>query len=119
VTEDSNAGSDAGSEISEEDALDFYDPSQETLSDRFYALKDMVNPSTRRALQSSFSTSLVYAKTAAKGMGLVGWWISTSVILLGLPLALAVEAESQYAQQEKYEREAQQGAQQVTSLLLS
>jgi import receptor subunit TOM22 len=111
VTEDSNdAVSDAGSD---HDTVDLFDPSQETLADRFYALRDMVKPSTRRSIASAWASSSVYAKKGIKGAGLVAWWVSTSVILLGLPLALAVESESQYAQQEKYEREAQQGAQQV------
>lgn len=91
-----------------------YDPSQETLSERLYALKDIISPSTRDSILRGASTSATYSKKAISLLGSAGWYITTTAILLGLPLALAVEGETVFAQQEKMEREQQAGVQQVS-----
>lgn len=100
-----------------EKTLVTYDPSQETLADRIYALKDIVSPTTRETLFRSAAQSVSLGKKAASLVGSAGWYLTTTAILLGLPLALAVEGETVFAQQEKFEKEQQAGVQQVRVLL--
>jgi import receptor subunit TOM22 len=105
--DDSNA-----SETSSEGEDDF-DPSAETVYDRIVALKDMVSPRTRSSLASSINTTKSWASWGWFGAGTVAWWISTSALLVGLPLALAIEDETRIVQQEREMQMQSQGQQQV------
>ncbi|SCV74492.1 BQ2448_8133 [Microbotryum intermedium] len=93
---------DAGAEQDDDDLLTLasYDPSSETLSDRFYALKDMVPPSNRARLCSSASTVNAWAWTLGTFGASAAWIACTSAILVGLPLMLAIEGEAGLVQQE-------------------
>ena len=93
-----------------------FDPSQETYADRFYALKDMISPSTRATLSTLSSSAGTWGKYGVNLAGNGAWVVITSAILLGLPLALAVEGETMFVQQEKMEREQLQGQQVSLSL---
>lgn len=85
----------------------------ETLADRFYALKDAISPSTREKLVKTWRTSTSWATWGGKLAGNAVWVITTSALLVGLPLALAIENETMMVQQEKEMLAQQQGAQQV------
>lgn len=111
---ESETGSVADLDAQAEQALIQFDPSAETIADRIYALKDIVSPTTRETLLSGAATSASLGKSAAKLVGSAGWYLTTTAILIGLPLALAVEGEAVFAQQEKMEREQQAGVQQVS-----
>ncbi|KAI1200002.1 mitochondrial outer membrane translocase complex, subunit Tom22 [Nemania serpens] len=77
---------DTDSEISEESE---YDPRDETLGERLFALRDIVPPQTRGYIANTVSTAGNAVKSVLSFGGKTFWVISSSVLLLGLPLALA------------------------------
>lgn len=85
----------------------------ETLFDRILALKDIVPPTTRHTISSRISKTASIVKRGSKLVGNVIWVLTTSTLLVGLPLALILEDESKAVAQEKEMLEQQQGAQQV------
>ncbi|GAA5869389.1 hypothetical protein JCM1840_005456 [Sporobolomyces johnsonii] len=104
---------DAASDVSDSDLqLAHFDPSQETFSERFYALKDMIPPSTRAAVSDAAATTVGWTKWTASKVGSAAWIITTSALLVGLPLVLSIEGEAALVQQEK-EFLAQPGAAQA------
>jgi import receptor subunit TOM22 len=90
-------------------------PTEETLYERVTALKDIVPPSTRHAISSKLSTTSSFFKRSGKVLGNVVWIVTTSALLVGLPLALSLEDEAKIVAQEKEMLAQQQGAQQVRS----
>jgi mitochondrial import receptor subunit TOM22 len=88
-------------EDSEEKELALYDPSQETIRERLAALKDMVPPSTRQAVADSFSTTFGWAKWTGSKIGSAAWIVTTSALVVGLPLMLSIEGEAAIVAQEK------------------
>jgi import receptor subunit TOM22 len=88
--------------------------SEETLLDRFFALKDIVSPTTRVSISRKLSTATSVFKTTSKWTGNAIWVLTTSALLVGLPLALAIEDEARIVQQEK-ELQMQQSGQQSVS----
>ncbi|KAN0060670.1 mitochondrial import receptor subunit Tom22 [Thecaphora frezii] len=85
----------------------------ETIWERFSALRDIIPPSTRRSIAQTFSTTTSYAFLGSKLAGNLVWVVTTSALLVGLPFALAVEDESRIIAQEKEFMNQQQGAQQM------
>jgi import receptor subunit TOM22 len=79
----------------------------ESLADRLYALRDMLPPRARRALTRGASATVSAAKTTAGFGGRALWVISTSALLLGLPLALAMAEEQEIEAQEQQAKMAQ------------
>ncbi|KAI1168515.1 mitochondrial outer membrane translocase complex, subunit Tom22 [Nemania serpens] len=77
---------DTDSEISEESE---YDPRDETLGERLYALRDIVPPQTRGFIANTVSTAGNAVKSVLSFGGKTFWVISSSVLLLGIPYALA------------------------------
>lgn len=118
----SNAESDAMSELSDSDdlerALSTWRKEDETIADRIYALKDILSPSTRSKIVETWSTSSSWAFWGGKLAGNAIWVVTTSALLVGLPLALAIENETMMVQQEKEMLAQQQGAQQVRNFRL-
>lgn len=87
----------------------------ESFFDRVSALVDIIPPSTRHTIATRVGTAAGYMKTTAKVAGNVVWVITTSAILIALPLALAIEDEAKLVAQEREQMEQQQGQQQVLS----
>ena len=85
----------------------------ESFLDRIVALKDIVPPTTRHSISTRVAKTAAFFKRGSKVVGNVVWVITTSALLVGLPLALALEDEAKVVQQEKEMLEQQQGAQQV------
>ncbi|KAJ7600996.1 mitochondrial outer membrane translocase complex, subunit Tom22 [Mycena floridula] len=85
----------------------------ETVLDRLAALVDIVPPATRHNISSRISKTLTFAKNSSKVIGNVVWVITTSALLVALPLALSLEDEAKIVSQEKEMLEQQQGAQQM------
>ncbi|KAJ9477651.1 Mitochondrial import receptor subunit TOM22 [Pseudozyma hubeiensis] len=81
---------------------------EESVWERLSALRDIIPPSTRRSIASTFNTTTSYAFTGSLLAGKLVWVVTTSALLVGLPFALAVEDESRIVAQEK-EMMAQQG----------
>jgi import receptor subunit TOM22 len=106
--------SDFEDDTASEASSDDFDPNAETVYDRLVALKDIVSPSTRTSLASSINTTKSWAQWGWFSAGTVAWWVSTSALLVGLPLALAIEDETRIVQQEREMQMHSQGQQQVS-----
>ena len=83
--DDSDAASSSGSDVESEVGDDAFDPSAESLADRFFALKDIVSPSTRAAIAETTHTTVEWTKWAAGLAGQAAWIVTTSALLVGLP----------------------------------
>lgn len=101
-----NPDSDALSEISS-------DLEDESLADRLAALRDMIPPAQRRSISSSVSTASSWLRSGLQLGGKGLWLVSTSVMLLSVPWALAYAEEQQMAEMEK-EMQAQKAASEVS-----
>jgi import receptor subunit TOM22 len=100
------------SDISDDD--DFFDPNSESIYDRVVALKDIVSPKTRSSLSRTLESAQAWASWGWFSAGSVAWVVSTSALLVGLPLALAIEDETRIVQQEREMQMQSQGQQQVS-----
>lgn len=83
----------------------------ESLIDRLSALRDIIPPKARAKI-SSISSTIASATSSTinySGKGL--WVIATSVLLLGIPYALALGEEQQYMEEERQRAVMQEGAQ--------
>ena len=109
--ETDSAGSDA---ISVSDVEDDDDIANETYKDRLIALKDIVSPSTRLEAVRKWQQATSWVSTGGMWAGNAVWIITTSALLVGLPLALAIEDEARIVGQEK-ELQMQQSGQQSVS----
>ena len=89
------------------------EPEAETFFDRVAALVDIVPPTTRYSISSKVSKTFSVAKAVGKLAGNVIWVVTTSALLVGLPLALSLEDEAKIVAQEKEMLAQQAGAQQV------
>ena len=90
----------------------------ESFLDRIAALVDIVPPSTRHSISSRISSTAAVLKRGGKIAGNIVWVVTTSALLVALPLALSLEDEAKIVAQEKEMLEQQQGAQQVSFSLL-
>lgn len=95
------------------DSVDSDAPDHESLLDRISALVDIVPPSTRHSISSKIAASASFLKSGGKLAGNLVWIVTTSALLVGLPLALSLEDEAKVVAQEKEMLAQQQGAQQV------
>jgi import receptor subunit TOM22 len=85
----------------------------ETFADRLVALKDIVPPTYRKHLSNTLSTTSSWVQTTLNYGGKTLWVVSTSVLLLGVPWALAFAEEQQMAEMER-EMKMQQSANEVS-----
>lgn len=90
----------------------------ESFADRLAALKDIVPPTYRKTLSNTFSTTSSWVQTTLNYGGKTLWVVSTSVLLLGVPWALAFAEEQQMAEMER-EMKMQQSANEVSLGLLT
>ena len=89
------------------------DNGEETFYERLAALVDIVPPTTRHAIASRVSATASFLTAGGRLVGNVVWIVTTSALLVGLPLALSLEDEAKIVAQEKEMIAQQQGAQQV------
>lgn len=104
------------SEISDDESVvseDDFDADAETIFDRIAALKDIVPPTTRTSIVATTDSIKSWAAWALASSGQVAWWATTSALLVGLPLALAIEDEARISQQEREMQMQSAGQQQV------
>lgn len=87
------------SETSSDDEDEIYE--DETLADRLFALRDMISPQTRYYISNKFEKTSNFIKSGLFFSGRTIWVISTSVLLLGVPWALAFAEEQQMIEMEK------------------
>lgn len=95
------------SEISTDDEEEIPD---ETLADRFLALKDIIPPTTRSFISNKVDTATSWAKSGLVFSGQTLWIIGTSALLLGVPWALAFAEEQQVQEMEQEMRAREMGA---------
>jgi import receptor subunit TOM22 len=86
----------------------------ESFLDRLAALKDIIPPTTRHDISSRLSNTASWIKRGGKLAGNIVWVVTTSALLVALPLALSLEDEAKIVAQEKEMLEQQQGAQQAS-----
>ncbi|KFH43940.1 Mitochondrial import receptor subunit-like protein [Hapsidospora chrysogenum ATCC 11550] len=103
---------DTDSEISNESD---YDPSDETLAERLYALRDIVPPTTRGWIAGKFNTVSSAAWTALSFGGKASWVITTSALFLGVPFALSFAEDQQLTAMEQEYNMRQQGSELLTA----
>jgi import receptor subunit TOM22 len=88
-------------------------PDSETLYNRITALVDIIPPQTRYRLTSGISRTRSLVQKGGKVIGNVVWVLTTSALLVGLPLVLILEDEAKIVNEERNVLAQQQGAQQV------
>ncbi|KAK5449967.1 mitochondrial import receptor subunit Tom22 [Exophiala xenobiotica] len=108
LVDDDEDYTDTDSEISDDGSEPELD---ESLLDRLSALRDIVPPKARAKISSV--TSSLYSATSTtvnySGKGL--WVLATSILLLGIPYALALGDEQQFIEEEKQRQMMAEGAQ--------
>ncbi|KAF9077573.1 mitochondrial import translocase, subunit Tom22 [Rhodocollybia butyracea] len=87
----------------------------ETIFDRLAALVDIVPPTTRHKITSNLASAGSFLKTTGKVVGNIVWIVTTSALLVGLPLAVSLEDEAKVVAQEKEALEQQAGQQMLSS----
>lgn len=104
--------SDTDSEISNESE---YDPSDETLAERLYALRDIVPPTTRGWISSRVSeiSSTAWSVLSFSGKG--AWVITTSALFFGVPFALSFAEDQQLTAMEQEYNMRQTGSELLTA----
>ncbi|EGV65675.1 mitochondrial import receptor subunit Tom22 [Yamadazyma tenuis] len=103
--------SDSDSE-SESEIEDDFDIENETLYDRILALKDIIPPKQRNVLLSAVQTVQSSVTTGLFKGGNLLWGVTSSLLLLGVPLSLAILSETQLQEMER-EMSLQESAQSV------
>lgn len=91
--------SDSDSE-SESEVEDDFDAEHETLYERIVALKDIVPPKQRNQIVSAAD---IIKSQVTSGLNIGGnllWVLTSSVLLLGVPLSLAIFSETQLQEME-------------------
>lgn len=96
ITEQMDQADDDFEEM-EEDDFDI----NESLSERIVALKDAIPPCYRDSLAKSFGSAISLLQSAFRFGGKSIWIISSSTLLLGVPLSLCILSEQQLAEMEK------------------
>ncbi|CEJ92102.1 Putative Mitochondrial import receptor subunit tom-22 [[Torrubiella] hemipterigena] len=96
--EDDEDYSDTDSEISNDSD---YDPSEETLAERLYALRDIVPPTTRGWISNKVNAISSSAWSVLSFSGKGAWVITTSALFFGVPFALSFVEEQQLAAMEQ------------------
>ncbi|KAG7660596.1 TOM22 [[Candida] subhashii] len=104
--------SDEEEEDSESDSDDEFDYENETVLDRIVALKDIIAPEQRETISNLGSSITNLVTSGLNKTGSFLWVLTTSSLLLGVPLALAILAETQLQEMEK-DMSLQQSAQDV------
>ena len=85
----------------------------ESVIDRIKALQDIVPYETRYAVASTVKNIGSGLWTAAKVVGNVAWVVTTSAMVLVVPLMFEIEKEQAMAMWEQEQQMQQQGAQQL------
>ncbi|KAI5970174.1 tom22 [Candida margitis] len=89
---------DSDSEFEDDD--DDFDLENETFYDRVAALKDIVSPQHRDQIYNLSSTVTSYVQSGLNNGGKLLWTLTSSSLLLGVPLALAILSETQLQEME-------------------
>lgn len=102
---------DTDSEISTESN---YDPTEESLAERLFALRDIVPPTTRGWIWDKVESTTSMMKSTLFFAGRATWAISVSALLVGVPFALAYGEDQNMMAMEQEERMRQLGGELLT-----
>lgn len=102
------SGSESDSESEVEDDFDI----NETFYERVVALKDIVPPKQRTQILDAAETAKLTLTSALSLSGGFLWTVTSSILLLGVPLSLAILSETQLQEMER-EMSLQESAQNV------
>eukprot|EP00123_Amoebidium_parasiticum_P019428 comp25303_c0_seq1/m.46985 comp25303_c0_seq1/g.46985 ORF comp25303_c0_seq1/g.46985 comp25303_c0_seq1/m.46985 type:complete len:135 (-) comp25303_c0_seq1:483-887(-) len=80
----------------------------ESLLDRIVAIKEFIPESTRNGVTKAATWTHGTASAGLKFVGKASWVITTTLLLLGLPLLLAVESEQAIEEMEKEQQKQRQ-----------
>lgn len=97
ATEEEDEESDSDSEYDDDD----FDPADETILERIEALKDIFTPGQREFFFKSISTVVSGSKSLTLNFGSALWYLATTGMLVGVPLAVAILNETQLTELEK------------------
>lgn len=86
-----------------------YDPLDETFTERLYALRDIIPPTTRAWFTGHFNTAKSYLGTTLFFLGRTGWTLCASALLVGVPFALCFAEEQQMLAMEQEQRMREMG----------
>lgn len=111
VEEDEGDYTDTDSEISNDSD---YDPSEESLADRLYALKDMIPPTVRGWVSGKVQTTSRVLRTGLFFVGRSTWTIAVSAMLVGIPFALCWAEEQNMVAMEQEARMREMGSEMLT-----
>lgn len=100
VVGDDLRGADLSDDEYDSDFEDDYDEN-ETFVERLVALKDIVPPKQRQTISNLFNVASHFLRNAFSKAGGVTWAITTSALLLGVPLSLSILGEQQLIEMEK------------------
>lgn len=103
---------DTDSEISNESD---YDPSEETLAERLYALRDIIPPTARGWVSGKVNAITSATWTALSFGGKSAWVITTSALFFGVPFALSFAEDQQLSAMEQEYNMRQQGGELLTA----
>ncbi|KAA8912963.1 hypothetical protein TRICI_003304 [Trichomonascus ciferrii] len=92
---------DTESEVSEDEYDDDDDVESETLAERIVALRDVIPPQYRSQITSYASSLASTVRTGFSYGGKALWVVTTSSLLLVVPLSLSIVSEQQLMEMEK------------------
>ncbi|EFP86509.1 mitochondrial import receptor protein [Puccinia graminis f. sp. tritici] len=96
-------------------SLEMYRVEDETIVDRIYALRDIIRPTTRESICERWNSIWEKSSSTGRTLGNLAWVLTTSIILVGLPMALSIEAESMLVSHEKEMERQRQGQHTLTT----
>ncbi|KAG5947559.1 hypothetical protein E4U53_006407 [Claviceps sorghi] len=117
-------GSQAGPDVDDDDYTDTdseisndsdYDPSDETLAERLYALRDIIPPTTRGWISSRVNSITNKAWSVLSFSGKGAWVITTSALFFGVPFALSFAEDQQLTAMEQEYNMRQTGSELLTA----
>ncbi|QLQ79652.1 hypothetical protein HG537_0C02990 [Torulaspora globosa] len=100
VVGDDLKGADLSDDEYDSEFEDDYDEN-ETFVERLVALKDIIPPKNRQSIAKVFNATTVFMRKAFSKTGTWTWAITTSALLLGVPLSLSILGEQQLIEMEK------------------
>ncbi|KAF9961140.1 mitochondrial import receptor protein [Mortierella alpina] len=80
----------------------------ESILDRVWALQDVIPAKTRKSIKDKCSSLYGWGKTSANFLGNSAWVLTTSALLLVLPLMIELEHEQGLIEYEKMQQQSNQ-----------
>ncbi|KAF9295833.1 mitochondrial import receptor protein [Linnemannia elongata] len=107
VEEEEYTDTDSSSVYSSDEDEDDVD-NIESILDRVWALQDVIPAKTRKSIADKCSTVYGWGKTSANFLGNSAWVLTTSALLLVLPLMIELEHEQGLIEYEKMQQQSTQ-----------